>query len=228
MKLDDAITLFQNGEIEESQTLISKLLDTSDISSEEYLELKLLQSELLYLKENYLASLNELDLLLAIPKLSEFDIIKMKAILAKSEILYHLSKVNESFMLFQEVELSFEQINQNFGEKSRLLQIRLWRVKGVFLQFYGKHDEAEEAYVTSQNLAQDIGYGFELSLTLNLLGLFNLNNGRIDVSKRFLDKSHQLREELKNEYLLVRSYNSLGTFYQVKGDLDSALENFEN
>ncbi|MCE7734115.1 MAG: tetratricopeptide repeat protein [Candidatus Heimdallarchaeota archaeon] len=227
MKLGDAITLLQSGQLDESQNLISNFIEENKKITEKFLEIKLLHCEILFFKEHFYSSLNELDLLLLFPELSEFEIIKIKVILLKSEILHHLSKIDESFILFQEAELNFEKSRKKFGNNSITLEIRLLRIKGAFLQFHGKLNEAESAYNKSQTLARTEGFEFELSFTLNLLGMFNLNTGKIEISKQLIDESHNIGLKLKNDYLLVKSYNSIGAFFQIKGDLDAALVNFE-
>ncbi|MHA2097383.1 MAG: tetratricopeptide repeat protein [Candidatus Kariarchaeaceae archaeon] len=227
MKLEDIKQQYHCGHLDDSLNLISQTLKNTTEFSREYFELLLLRAEILKIKEHFFASLNELDKIVTIPEISSFEIIVLKLLILKSEILNHLSEINDSFELFEEVELRFNKIVKSSDDDHKLLEVRYWRVKGLFLQFHGKHNEAEVAYTMSSNLAEQLENPFELSLSLNSSGLFRLNTGKINSSKQLFEKSHQIGEELQNEYLLVKSYTSLGNFYQVKGDLDLGFQNFE-
>lgn len=228
MSLVDAYNLFNYGKLDESRNSIAKLIHTLEGDSEEYCELKLLECEILVLEEKFSQALDELESLIENSLIRKKEICYLKILLLKSSILNHLSRIKESYILFQEVELRSEKIIDNFNDINyQKLLMRLWRDKGSFLQFYGKHEEAENAFTKSLEIAEGAEDLIEICTTLNSFGIFKLNTDELEIAETYLNKSHNIRLELKNEYLLVRSYNCLGMVYQVKGELDQSLGHFQ-
>ncbi len=228
MSFADAYNSFKYGKLEESRNSITKLIHSLKEDSEEYCELKLLECEILVLEEKFSQALDQLKILIENISVRKNDICYLKFLLLKSSTLNHLGQIRESYLLFQEVELKTEKIKNKYDDHNyQKLLMRVWRDKGSFFQFYGKHDEAENALTKSLEIAEGTQDLIEICTTLNTYGLFKLNTDQIDVSETYFHRSHEIRLELKNEYLLVRSYNSLGMICQVKGELERGLGHFQ-
>ena len=194
MSIADTYNLFKHGKLEESLSSINKLLSGIKEESEDFFELCLLICEILVLKENFNQALDQLDILIRNPLEEKHEISNLKILLLKSSILNHLNKIKSSYILFQEVELRTENIKNkiNVTNFQRLL-IRVWRDKGSFFQFYGKHDEAENAFAKSLKLTEKLKDQIENGTTLNSYGLFKLNTDNLEEAESFFQRSQKIR-----------------------------------
>ncbi len=107
---------------------------------------------------------------------------------------------------------------------------QLWRLAviyhqlGMVAQERGHLDEAQQRYLKSLTINEELGNWPGMALNYHQLGIGDQERGRLDEAQQWYLKSLTIDEELHNRPGMASSYHQRGTVAQGRGRLDEAQQ----
>lgn len=103
-------------------------------------------------------------------------------------------------------------------------QIKLTSLKGNYYWYLGKEAETLKYRKENLDLCRQFGSKSEIA---RAYGNLALSVKRIDHAIEYIQKSNNLFLELRNKFGAATNYLNLGYYYELQGDLDQSLQNYE-
>jgi len=104
---------------------------------------------------------------------------------------------------------------------------RLLNNFGIIHNFEGRLREAEDCYIRSLECQSEIGNKGLMARTYNNIGVLNIRMGDLEKAEEYIRKSLATFQELGNVQNIMNSFVQLGRIYNLKGQYDEALLNFQ-
>ncbi|MCG3218256.1 MAG: tetratricopeptide repeat protein [Candidatus Heimdallarchaeota archaeon] len=158
-------------------------------------------------------------------KKKKYQVIALDAMLTKSEALWRLGQLDESFDILQIVNQKIQK-NKDQDEVKSQKSSMLYHL-GVIYYFKGKFDQALESYLSSLSLAEELALDQDVGQILNNIGAIYHLQGDLGKALDYYQQSLSIKEKFGNKQELAKSVNNVGVIYYLKGELDLALENYQ-
>ncbi|NHJ04317.1 MAG: hypothetical protein EAX90_05810 [Candidatus Heimdallarchaeota archaeon] len=227
--LQEAEELLFEGKIELALLNLNKLNDEKELSEEEKITCKLLESNLLFEQGDY-----ERSKLLAEESLKasykfENHLLIIQSVLIKVRNNLKLKKFEESISLIKQIEQKKKEIG--YKEKNDAISLQhtaaILNCKGEIYQNMGDLKKALNFVKESLNLFEKIDHKYGKAEVLANIAMIYSTKGELDQALDFFQKSLNLWEEIGNKRNFAKNLVNIGNIYTDKGELNQALNYFQ-
>lgn len=223
--------LFEYGEIERSQKLVTELLKASQKVNNNFLVIR----GLLIKTRNFLHSKKFEECYSLLEQAEHIQkkliqseknnpiFIQQKAIILnfKGEISQNKGDLKQAIKYTEESLKIFEKLKHNFGKAEALTNIaKIYSTKGEL-------DEALEYFQKSLHIWEKMDNKRNFAKNLMNIGNIYTDKGELEQALEFFQQSYEICKQINEKQTLANSLGSIGINHAMKGELDKALEYFQ-
>ncbi|MHA1910092.1 MAG: tetratricopeptide repeat protein [Candidatus Kariarchaeaceae archaeon] len=206
------------------------LADLADINKEvmtkhQLLTCDVLKGQCLIKVGDYKQALEITESILNDSKKKKYQSLALDARITKSEALWRLGQLDESFEVLQIVKKKIQKTKDQ--EKVKSQKAGMLFNLGVVYYFKGNFGQSLENYMVSLSLAKELALDQDIGQILNNIGAIYHLQGDLGEALEYYQQSLSIKEKLGNKQELAKSINNIGVIYYLKGELDLALENYQ-
>ncbi|MGY5854108.1 MAG: tetratricopeptide repeat protein [Candidatus Thorarchaeota archaeon] len=223
--LERAELLFEKGEYNEALQVLQSLVDTNDLTLDDRLSCKLLESRLrMKLGESDVAY-SLIDGLLKQFEKQDNPSVLVDYLIIKAETCWRTGRFDEGLETVKKGQEILESSSEH-SDRTELKQQRssLLRHGGILHWYRGEFEPAIEFHSKCIELCQELDDKKGMADGFNNLGLVYWSKGDLDKAAEYYERSLQIGEELEDDMQLSYILNNLGNVSALRGDIQEALE----